>query len=54
MSDKDNEMLAAAPADTPDGQGGSGGNVASFDVDSTNTQQPVPADPPDGGGGSGG
>ena len=53
MSDKDNEMLAA-PADTPEGHGGSGGNAASFDVDSTNPEKPVPADPPDGGGGSGG
>ena len=52
MSDKDNELLAAAPADTPEGHGG--GGKAAFDVDSTNPQQPAPADPPDGGGGTGG
>lgn len=51
MSDKDNELLAA-PADTPEGHGGTKG---AFDADNNpNPQQPLPADPPDGGGGTGG
>ncbi len=53
MSDKDNELLAVAPADTPEGHGG-GRAAESFDVESTTPQQPAPADPPDGGGGTGG
>ena len=49
MSDKDNELLAAA-ADTPEGHGGT---KAALDLDNTNTpQEPLPADPPDGGGGT--
>lgn len=51
MSEKDNELLAA-PADTPEGHGGT---KSALDVDTTTTeQQPLPADPPDGGGGSDG
>lgn len=49
MSDKDNELLAA-PADTPEGHGGT---KAALDMDTSNDpQQPRPADPPDGGGGT--
>lgn len=50
MSDRDNELLAAAPADTPEGHGG--GGAAALDIDSTTPQEPLPADPPDGGGGT--
>ena len=48
MSDKDNELLAAA-ADTPEGHGGT---KAALNVDTADPQQPVPTDPPDGGGGT--
>ena len=46
MSDKDNELLAAA-ADTPEGHGGT-----KAALDNNNPQEPLPADPPDGGGGT--
>lgn len=54
MSEKENELLRAASADTPEGHGGGGGAAASLNVDSVKPQKPVPADPPDGGGGTGG
>lgn len=49
MSERDNEILAA-PADTPEGHGGTKSVV---NVDSTNSEEtPLPADPPEGGGGT--
>jgi hypothetical protein len=49
MSERENELLAA-PADTPEGHGGT---KSALDVDNTNPQEsPLPADPPDGGGGT--
>jgi hypothetical protein len=49
MSDNKEEIKVAA--DTPEGQGGGGGNVA-ITEDSDTIQKPVPVDPPDGGGGT--